>query len=455
MNYIERKTDCGVIRGLETESCLEFRGIRYARAERFEYPEPVSSWDGVYDATEFRECAYQHRAFDDDAKVNAFYHKEFRKGLEFTYGEDCMFLNIWAPKNADNCPVIIYIHGGSFTGGSGNEGHIRGEHFAENGVIMITFNYRLGPFGFCSHPDVKGENGACGNFGLFDQTAAIRWVKDNISAFGGDPDKITLMGQSAGAMSVDIQLSNDLCKDCFSAAIIMSGAGMQRFISKPSTPDQTIPFWDTVMENAGVSTIKELKHVDAKELYYAWLNACQTTKFSMRYTFPVYDGVLLRQDKFDIRSIPDIPYILGVTSDDMIPAVLQAITKKWMRYAKKNNTNKCYVYNFTRALPGDTKGAWHSSDLLYAFSTLSFNWRPFEAIDYTISEQLLKSLCAFSKNRDPNCEAIPLWEADFKKPMRFCENTRSTGWDTVKNVHHTVRDAVNNIRNTAFGQRMF
>ncbi|MCH5191561.1 MAG: carboxylesterase family protein [Oscillospiraceae bacterium] len=436
MNYVERKTDCGVIRGLETESCLEFRGIRYARAERFRYPEPVTGWEGVYDATEFRECAYQHRAFDDDAKVNAFYHKEFRKGLTFTYGEDCLFLNIWAPKTTENCPVIIYIHGGSFTGGSGNEGHIRGTHFAENGVILVTFNYRLGPFGFCSHPDVKSENGACGNFGLFDQTAAIRWVKDNISAFGGDPDRITLMGQSAGAMSVDIHLSNSLCKDCFSGAVMMSGAGMQRFAAKPLTPEKTVPFWDVIMANAKVSTMEELRHVDAKVLYYAWLDACKTVKSSMRYTFPVYDGVLLRQSEFKAKSIPDIPYVIGMTSKDMIPAALQVIIKKWAKTALKNNTNKCYLYNFTRALPGDTKGAWHSSDLLYAFDTLDFSWRPFEKIDHTISKQLLNALCAFAQNGDPNCEYIPQWNADIKKPMRFCENTRSVKWDTVNNIRN-------------------
>ena len=205
MNYVECSTNCGVIRGIETEKCLEYRGIRYATAERFAYPKQITGWEGVYDATQFRECSYQHRAFDDDATVNAFYHNEFRKGLSFTYSEDCLYLNIYAPKKAENCSVLIYIHGGSFTGGSADEGHISGVRFAENGIIMVAINYRLGPFGFCSHPDIKGENSACGNQGLFDQVEAIKWVKRNIAAFGGNPDKITLMGQSAGAMSVDIQ----------------------------------------------------------------------------------------------------------------------------------------------------------------------------------------------------------------------------------------------------------
>lgn len=146
--YLETKTPLGVIKGLETERCVEYRGVRYARAARYEYPVQEKKWDGVYDATEYKACCYQHRAFEDDAKVNPFYHKEFREGLSFTYSEDCFFLNIWAPKNAENCPVLIYIHGGSFTGGSADEGHISGARFAEQGIITVAMNYRLGPYGF-------------------------------------------------------------------------------------------------------------------------------------------------------------------------------------------------------------------------------------------------------------------------------------------------------------------
>lgn len=437
MNYIEYNTACGRIRGVETEKCLEFRGIRYAKAKRFEYPEQITGWDAVYDATEFRDCSYQHRAFDDDATVNAFYHKEFRKGLSFTYSEDCLHLNIWIPKNAKDCPVLIYIHGGSFTGGSSNEGHISGVKYAENGLIMASINYRLGPFGFCSHPDIRSKNGACGNQGLFDQTTAIQWIKDNIASFGGNPNKIILMGQSAGAMSVDIHMSNPMCKNSISGAIMMSGCGLQRFLARPLKPEKTVVFWNEIIKNAGVSSMEELKVTDAKTLYYAWLKACQTIKHSMRYTFPVYDGILLRDGEFNLKTIADVPYILGVTSADMMPAVLQYMIRKWARYAERSNKNKCYVYNFTRNLPGDQKGAWHSSDLLYAFSTLDFNWRPFEEIDYKISEQLSESICTFVINGDPNCDTIPGWESGYKNPMRFCENTHSERWDTINNFRNT------------------
>lgn len=422
MNYTERKTPCGTIKGISAESYDEFRGIRYATAKRFEYPEQITHWDGVYDAIEFGDCAYQHRAFDDDAKVNPFYHKEFRRGLKFTYGEDCLFLNIWTPKNAENCPVIIYIHGGSFTGGSANEGHISGVNFAENGIITVAMNYRLGPFGFCSHPDLA-KDGICGNFGLFDQTAAIKWVIDNIASFGGDPDKITLMGQSAGAMSVDIHLSNPLISDKIKGAILISGAGLQRLLLKPLMPEKTRSFWENVMKNAGVDSAKQLRTLDPEKLYYAWLAACKKSKLSMPCTLPVYDGVILRKGRFDMNTVSDVPCIISSTATDMMPKILNALIKKWSNYSEKNHRSKCYVYNFTRLLPGDDKGAWHSCDLLYAFSTLDFSWRPFTDIDRRISHQLSQSICAFAKNGDPNCEAIPEWKSGVKNLMNFCENT--------------------------------
>lgn len=437
MEYIVYDTPCGAIRGINGETCVEFRGIRYAAARRFAYPEQVRHWDGIYDATEYGACACQHRAFDDDAKVNAFYHKEFRKGLTFTYSEDCLFLNIWAPKKAENCPVLIYIHGGSFTGGSANEGHISGVEFARNGVIMVACNYRLGPFGFCSHPDLTDEKGICGNFGLYDQTAAIRWVRANISAFGGNPDKMTLMGQSAGAISVSIHLSNPLVKNDISGAIMLSGAGLQRFLLKPLPPAKTVSFWNKVMRNAGVDTMSLLKTSAPETLYYAWLDARKECRFSIPYTFPVYDGVILQKGNFSVDTIADVPYMIGSTWTDMSPILLQYLNKKWGRYVEKHRKSSCYLYNFTRCLPGDDKGAWHSSDLLYAFSTLDFNWRPFEKTDYEIARQLSQAICAFVKNGDPNCDAIPEWPSGYKRPMHFCENTHCAKWDTFHNLRNT------------------
>ena len=260
METIEITTKCGKLKGIKADGFNEFRSIKYATADRWEYPTEVTQWEGTYDATCFKDCSFQRRSFEEDAVCNAFYHKEFRKGLSFTYSEDCLHLNIWAPENAENCPVIIYIHGGSFTGGSTDEGHLNGAEFAKNGIILTSMNYRLGPYGFCSHPDLTNDEGICGNYGLYDQYTAIKWIKENIAAFGGNPDKITLCGQSAGAMSVDIQISNPMCKNWFSGAYMMSGAALQRELLKPLHPEKTRSFWETVIKNAGCSSIKELKN---------------------------------------------------------------------------------------------------------------------------------------------------------------------------------------------------
>ncbi len=430
----ELNTPCGEIRGIQGEGFLEFRGIRYANAKRWEYPEQVTHWDGVYDALHYGNCCYQRRAFENDAECNPFYHKEFRAGMEFTYGEDCLFLNICAPENADNCPVIIYIHGGSFTGGSADEGHVSGTQFAKNGVIFVAINYRLGPYGFCSHPALTDKNGVCGNYGLYDQYVALKWIRDNISAFGGDVNRMTLLGQSAGAMSVDIQLSNPLCENWFSGAVMMSGAAIQRRIARPVMPEKTEKFWNQVIENAGCENIEQLRNADAKTLFYAWSDACRQSKLSIIYTLPVCDGKLVTRENFNMENTPGIPCILGVTITDMMPCVLEFLIKSWVKHAKGN---KNYVYVFSRELPGDNCGAWHSCDLLYAFSTLGISWRPFDEIDRRISRELSQSLCAFAKTGDPNCRELPRWNPGVKAPMHFGEKSAPAALETKILIKNT------------------
>lgn len=434
MNKIELNIPCGSIVGIDKNDYNEFRGIKYANAKRWEYPEVITNFVGTYHATEFGECSFQRRAFEDDEVCNAFYHKEFRKGMSFKYSEDCQFLNIYAPKDAKDCPVLIYIHGGSFTGGSNNEGHISGAEYAKNGIIFVAINYRLNAFGFCSHPDLE-KDGRCGNFGLYDQVAAIQWVKDNICGFGGNPDNIVLLGQSAGAMSVDILISSPLCKGWFKGAIMMSGAGLQRIAGKPFTPEKTRKFWDNACKHAGVNNVNQLKALDEKSLFYAWSDACKDEKISLFVTSPVYDGKLLTKETFNTSTIPNIPIILGETITDMVPIALELLTKKYARLVKKNDN--CYVYNFNRNLPGDNAGAWHSADLLYAFKTMENNWRPFEEIDYKISDEIFSAFCAFVKTGNPNCDAIPHWSTDYKKPLRFCENTRVAPWETKQLFKNT------------------
>ncbi len=439
MKTVKLNTPCGAIKGIDQGDYDEYRGIRYATADRWEYPVLVKEWKGEYDATKFGACSYQRRGFEEDAECNPFYHKEFRVGQTFEYSEDCLFLNVYAPKNAEKAPVIIYIHGGSFTGGSADEGHINGKDYAKNGVVCVTINYRLGPYGFCSHPDLTNEEGVCGNFGLYDELASIHWVRENIKAFGGNPYNINIMGESAGAMSTDLLISSELTRGLIKGAIMMSGAGIQRQLARPLSPEKTRSFWDMIIENAGVKDIWELKEVDEKTLYYAWLKACDDSKpKDMILTLPVNDGKLVTKENYNMDTIPNIPIILGVTISDMVPAAMEGITRRYAKKANKNSTMGCYVYNFNRLLPGDDKGAWHAADLLYAFNTFSCNWRPFEDIDYKIADQMIKSFCAFARNGNPDCPEIPHWERGGELPMRFCEDTRPAKWETKEMFKTTV-----------------
>ncbi|MBE6719463.1 MAG: carboxylesterase/lipase family protein [Ruminococcaceae bacterium] len=439
MNNVKLTTKLGKICGLDFDTYHEFRGIKYATAARWEYPSVCSEWDGEYDATEYGACCFQRRAFENDEECNPFYHREFRQGQTFTYSEDCLFLNIQKPKDAENCPVLIYIHGGSFTGGSNDEGHINGKVYAERGIVYVAINYRLGPYGFCSHPDLTDSKGRCGNFGLYDQVAAVKWVKENIDAFGGDPDNITIMGESAGAMSVDLLISSPAMKGLYKQAMMLSGAAIQRSLSKPMLPEKTRPFWEAVMDKMGAETLDELRASDEKTLYYAWLVAQKDFKMSIRYTLPVYDGELITPENFNMKTIPDVPMLLGITQTDMVPIALEIFTKQYAKRAELNK-NDCYVYSFNRNLPGDTKGAWHAADLLYAFGTLERNWRPFGRVDYVISKQMIESLTAFVKTGNPNCDEIPHWDPGIKMPMHFCEHTAPAPLKTKEFIRNTFAD---------------
>ena len=333
---------------------------------------------------------------------------------------------------------MIVIHGASFTGVSCDESHIRGRRFAEKGIITVAINYRLGPYGFMAHKELKDENGYMANFGLYDQTTAIKWVINNISAFGGNPDDITLIGQSAGAMSVDIHLNNPELKNRFKGAIMLSGAGLQRCMLKPLSVEKITPFWNSVMKYADASSLAELKAVNPRKLYYAWKKACRQKAVDLPFTFPVYDGKILEKSEFKLENMPDMPYIIGSTCTDMIPIVLEGLDKKIGSYLCSRNSSPCYFYNFNRWLPGDDMGAWHSADLLYAFSTLEYNWRPFEETDYIISEQLSDCIASFARDGKPESDLLPEWKAGYKNPMSFSEDSAHGKWRTKDNINFTL-----------------
>lgn len=213
-------TPCGSIVGCVTDYGASFRGVKYATAKRFEKSVLITKYDTEQIALEQGVCCPQMRAYWNEE--HRFYYQEFRKGKSFKYSEDCLILDIHVPSDAHDCPVIVFIHGGSFTGGSINEMQFDGSAYTKRGVIFVAINYRLNVFGFFA------DNEHCGgNLGLYDQYTAIEWVRQNIASFGGNPDNITLMGQSAGAMSIQTLICSDKLKGKVKGAIMLSGGGKE------------------------------------------------------------------------------------------------------------------------------------------------------------------------------------------------------------------------------------
>ena len=365
MNYVV-KTPCGELQGCagRIPGVAAYKGIRYATAGRWEYPKQVTSWEGVYDATRYGNCSYQPRAFynEEDVVEKVFYYNEFRKGETYTYSEDCLFLNVFTPEEAvegQKLPVLVYIHGGGFTGGCGHEKHFDCPVWPTKGVIGVTLNYRLGPLGFVCLPELKQEAGFTGNYGLYDQMTAIKWVKDNIASFGGDPENITIMGQSAGAMSVQQHSLSPLTEGLFQKAVMSSGGGVSKMLSA-TLPEQSYDFWHAVMEATNCKTLAQFRELPVATLFATWQNLKKTMKGGG--CFPCLDGRFVVGTGVELLKAnrqKQISYMAGSTSEDIMPPIIYQMAKDWCAAQQE----KSYAWFFDRRLPGDDNGAWHSSDL--------------------------------------------------------------------------------------------
>ena len=312
-------------------------------------------------------------------------------------------MNVFTPdtaKEGDKLPVLVYIHGGGFTGGCGHEKHFDGPVWPRHGIIGVTINYRLGPMGFACLPQLQAEAGHTGNYGLYDQMTALQWVRDNIAAFGGDPENITIMGQSAGAMSVQLLCQSPLTEGLFRKAVLSSGCGMVSMMS--GNVEKSGAFWQAVMERCGCENLEQFRALPAETVFAQWQAAKKEIKGGGMAVFPVKDGQFVTEG-----AVPkDIPYMAGSTSHDMAPPVLLSMTRKWISGRGKPS----FTWFFDRMLPGDDCGAWHSSDLWYWFGTLENCWRPMEQKDQRLSDAMVQYLCNFAAAGDPNGAGLPSWE---------------------------------------------
>lgn len=401
------ETACGAVRGLETARCRMFLGVPYAHAARFAYAESAEAWDGTLDATAFGYACPQNRAMHEHLEnpTRRFYKREYREGLTFRYDEDCLNLNIYTPKDAKNCPVVVFIHGGGFDSGMNCESPFDGSALAERGIVTVFANYRVGVLGYLTHEEIRREFGRDGNFGLDDALTAIRWVKRHIADFGGDGENITLLGQSAGAISIQYLCLNHENEGLFRRAAMMSGAGQFPRFASPRRAEDTHEYWEQFIEFSGCKSLDELRAVPAEKLFDA-VEAIRTLrKDNIYHTMPVMDGVLL-PDSVDrlMKSPLDIGYMIGYTNNDMYAPLLAYIGN---RFGKQNGA---YLYYFDLDAPGDTNGAFHSSDLRYMFETLGKSWRPYGARDHEAAAQMASYLANFARRGDPNGGGLPAWE---------------------------------------------
>jgi para-nitrobenzyl esterase len=298
----------GTLEGTNESGIHVFRGVPFAAPPvgnlRWREPQPVKSWTGVRKADKFGPRAMQLPVFGD---------MNFRSN---GMSEDCLYLNIWTPSKTgkDRLPVLVYFYGGGFIAGDGSEPRYDGESMSRKGIVAITVNYRLGVFGFLAHPELTKESPhhASGNYGLLDQAAAIQWVRKNIAAFGGDPDKITIAGESAGSFSVSAQMATPLAKDLIAGAIGESGSllGLNPAVPLAQAEKAGIDFAGSVK----ATSLAELRTMSAEDLLKATSNAGYGR-------FPVcVDGYFFTKSPVEVFQSGEqsqVPLLVGWNSEEM------------------------------------------------------------------------------------------------------------------------------------------
>lgn len=413
--------DGGQIIGTSTNTpdVMLYAGIPYAAPPvgelRWKEPQAVIPWEGVRNMDKFPKVCYQ-----DPMPVGSFYEKEFYQDGLPELSEDCLYLNVWAPleKEGKKLPVVMWIHGGAFDHGWGHEMEFDGDAYVKNNVILVTINYRVGIFGFMAHPLLTAESpdNSSGNYGILDQIAALKWIRNNISAFGGDPNQITIMGQSAGASSVMALLSSPLTKGLISKAIIQSGGGYGRGAGMAQLIDREVDCKDYAdfMQADDLSKLRAISPTTLMEQHKAY-NAARQEKGERGIRFsPNVDGYVFT-DNYDVTLDKGnqhlVPSMIGYNAQDGSPSGLERAATQWSLKRNEQGQPQTYIYFFERQLPGDDSGAFHSAELWYTFGTLERSWRPFTEADDKLSDKMITYWTNFIKTGNPNSSHLPVWEA--------------------------------------------
>jgi len=445
-------TDRGLLEGVVESSVRIYKGIPFAAApigaRRWHAPETVAPWEGVRLADRFAPVCPQQGAYPPESAPES-------------SSEDCLYLNVWAPPAAkdQSLPVMVWIYGGALENGSASTPLYWGEQLARRGVILVTFNYRLGVLGFLSLTELTRESphGVSGNYGLLDQIAALEWVHRNIAAFGGDPKRVTIFGQSSGSISVSTLTTSPLARGLFQRAIGQSGGLFEPLeLANQFMPAGAQAEGAQFLQKSGARNLAALRELAPSALL--------ATPFSPHF---VVDGYVLPQAPFDAyrdgRQL-DVDVMVGTNADegrlffankpvdrynfkerladDFSSPLVWILHPKpgdtdadaqataaafegdmrfrwdmwtWARLASRAGRGKVYFYEFARTPPfvrGDRyfgMGATHGMEMRYVFSHLDQQNLPWTAQDRRLAEVLPAYWTNFAKTGDPNGPGLPVW----------------------------------------------
>lgn len=447
------KVEQGLLQGTSVDGLTIYKGIPFAAPPvgrlRWKAPEPPEKWTGVKKVVSFAPAPIQGGNPPSGKS------------------EDCLYLNVWTPAKSkgDKIPVLVWIYGGGFSFGSSSEPVYDGEALARKGVVLVSIAYRVGPLGFLAHPELSKENPnkVSGNYGLLDMIAALKWIKSNIAAFGGDPTKVTIFGESAGGIAVSMLCASPLAKDLFHGAISQSGGsfGPPRPTTYPGENMKRLTDAEadgvSYAQKAGVSTIEELRRIDAEKLPGGW---------GIGSAWPIIDGLVIPDDQYKLyesKQYNDVPILVGYNSDEgasfsrektpaefvdnvrkrygqFADALLKAYplgeatvpktardlardaafgwhTWSWARLQAKTGASKVYFYYFDQHpdYPKDSPrygyGSPHAQEVGYVFQHLDKSNPEFMDSDVVISECMGKYWTNFAKYGHPNGPEVPEWPA--------------------------------------------
>ena len=425
------QTAYGTLQGVQIDDqVIVFKGVPYAQPPvgelRWKRPVQPKSWEGILSAEHFMPKPIQGFKEDDH---------EYPNDPDIPESEDCLYLNIWMPAQTAEAPfpVMYWVPGGGFMEGNPSTQMCCGEEFARQGVILVTLMHRTGALGFMSHPLLTDHNGQSGNWALYDLLAALDWVHDNIAAFHGDPEKVTIAGQSSGCVAVQMLLQSPHARGKFCRAIMQSGRAVESG-DDMDTAESSLRKGVQFMQSMGASTREEMYALDPQRLFSA-LKAARLPRSEVKSEQDNPGRFLYHVDSEEMLALfdeaaygglnADVPILIGSTANDGGPA--NAVIRSnscilWAENQLKIGHNPSYVYLFARERPADPLGASHTAEVAYQFGNLNTSSRAYTDNDYALSRLMVSYWTNFVKNGDPNGENLPTWRpytAEHRVRMRL------------------------------------